>query len=322
MLGAMTGMPAAMMGLSDSYIVMDYVQSRDVVDKLEEQIHLRRLYSRSEADFWARLNASVPVEDLVKYWRSMVRVSFDTLSQIISIEVRAFTAADAKLVAETVLNLSEALVNDISARARADAVRSSIVEVKRAEDRVKGIRTTITDFRTKQKELDPMARAQAQFVVQSKLDEDLTKARAELSGLRRYMSDSAPTVDVLRNKIKSLEAQIAEERGRMSLTGQRDGQRDAVGQEALTTMIATYEELQLERDFADKNLQSAQASLERARIEADRQQRYMATFVRPQLAQLAVYPKRYLNIIIVFAMTLSMWALCLLMYYAVSDHTN
>ena len=64
------------------------------------------------------------------------------------------------------------------------------------------------------------------------------------------------------------------------------------------------------------------STLEKARIDASQQQRYLATFVRPNLPQEALYPRRLLNTFIVFAGSLLLWALCVLVTYAIRDHAN
>ena len=60
----------------------------------------------------------------------------------------------------------------------------------------------------------------------------------------------------------------------------------------------------------------------KARIDASQQQRYLATFVRPSLPQEALYPKRLLNTFIVFAGSLLLWALGVLVAYSIRDHAN
>ena len=126
--------PSANSTMTDSYIVIDYLQSRELVDKLDQRVGLRKIYSRPEVDYLSRFDNTLSVEEFVEYWRSMLKATFDVTSQVVAVDVRAFTAEDAKNVATALLELSEELINEISARARADAVRSSHQEVKRMED--------------------------------------------------------------------------------------------------------------------------------------------------------------------------------------------
>jgi hypothetical protein len=94
------------------------------------------------------------------------------------------------------------------------------------------------------------------------------------------MRPDNPQIQVLNNRIAALSAQIATERGRVTR-----------GDEALTQQVAGYERLQLEREFADRQLASATASLEQARSDALRQQVFLLRVAEPNLPQRATYPQ-------------------------------
>ena len=75
----------------------------------------------------------------------------------------------------------------------------------------------------------------------------------------------------------------------------------------------------VEREFAEKLYLSALTSLEQARLLANRQQRYLATFVHPYLPDEALYPKRIRNTFFVFISLTLVWALGMLMLQSVRD---
>jgi capsular polysaccharide transport system permease protein len=308
--------PNASSTVTDSYIVIDYLQSREFVDKLNERIGLRRIYARWEADYLSRFDDTLSVEEFVKYWRKMLKAGFDVASQVVAVEVRAFTAQDAKKVATALLELSEELINEISARARTDAVRSSQQEVKRMEDLLRSHRGALRSFRDTQQEFDPTKQAEARYSLLGKLEEALSQAKTKLGNLRSFMGKDAPSVLVLNSEIASLERQVGEERAKLG----KDEAPSARGRETLGGLVANYEELVVDREFAEKAYVSALASLERARVEADRQQRYVAAFVRPTLPEEALYPRRIVASITVFAIALVLWALSVLIVYAIRDH--
>lgn len=103
------------------------------------------------------------------------------------------------------------------------------------------------------------------------------------------MRPDNPGLLEVRNRIAALERQIAEER-----------QRYTAGNETLASQLAEYERLMLERDLADRQLASAVASLEQARVEAQRQQVFLARVVEPNLAEYPLYPRRIMNSIGLF----------------------
>ena len=103
--------------------------SRAIIDDLAKTIDLRRMFSTALADWPARLHLPATVEELVTYWQRQVDAFFDPINGTIVVRTRAFTPADALRLARGVLASSERLVNDLSVRARRDALHNSEAEV-------------------------------------------------------------------------------------------------------------------------------------------------------------------------------------------------
>ena len=80
--------------------------------------------------------------------------------------------------------------------------------------------------------------------------------------------------------------------------------------------------LALEQEFSQKAYISALTSLEHARVEADRQQRYLAAFVRPAVPEDALYPERILNILITIFAAFMFWGIVVMTVYIVREHAK
>jgi capsular polysaccharide transport system permease protein len=85
-------------------------------------------------------------------------------------------------------------------------------------------------------------------------------------------------------------------------------------------MIGGFERLMLQREFADRGLASALASLEQARVEAQRQQLYVVRVVQPQSPEEALYPRRWLLLASVVAAALLTYLIGAISISAVKDH--
>ncbi|EWY38918.1 RkpR, polysaccharide export protein [Skermanella stibiiresistens SB22] len=314
MLGVLTGVPGHAASAGDAMIVQDYIRSREVVDELSRRFDLRALYARPDADWLARLNPDDPIEDVVLYWRGMVDVAFDNLSGITTLRVAAFRPDDAVAVANAVLETSETLVNGLSERARKDAVAFAESQVADAETRLTAAREALTSFRDRRQAIDPARSAEARLTILSGLEGELAKSEAELSAMKAFMRSTASAVVSLENRIAALKRQITEERGK--LAGD-PGQTDV-----MSGMVADYERLMMEREFAEKAYVSALGSLEGARAEAVRKQRYLASFVQPHLPEDAVRPRRLISILTVFFGALIAWGIGALGVAAVKDHAG
>ena len=90
--------------------------------------------------------------------------------------------------------------------------------------------------------------------------------------------------------------------------------------EALSRVMGSYEQLESERTFAENAYQHALQSLDRSRMNADRQQVYVASFVQPTLPEEALYPRRLRSIGVVFLIAFSVWAIGGSIFQSVRDH--
>ncbi|MTI16711.1 lipopolysaccharide biosynthesis protein [Rhodobacteraceae bacterium RKSG542] len=325
-LGALTGVASSGSTTTDSYILMDYLRSREVVERLSKDMGLREHYSDANVDFLYRLDPAIPIEGFVGYWDWMINTSFDSTSSIITVEVEAFSADEAFNLASLVLNYSEGLVNTLSENVRRDAVRFAEEEVSRAELRLRMIRGRMREFRENKSALDPTKNAEVQIELVAQLERQLIDTRSRLATLVGTIDESSPTLRQLRKQEAALleqitlkQAEIAGPSGHSQAGTSGDSNGDRLNT-SLSSMLASYEELLIEQEFAQQAYTAAMAGLERSRAEADRQQRYLAVFQAPSKPETAIYPRRTTNSLLLFGVLLALWSLGLLLTYSIRDH--
>jgi capsular polysaccharide transport system permease protein len=298
---------------SESQIVAQYIASRAIVDELDPALNLRKLFSPPAADWWARLALPASIEELVRYWRNQVDPFYDTSTGTIIVRLRAFSPDDALRVAQAVVASSEKLVNELSARARGDAVGFAQTEVGQAEARLKKALAAIREFRDQAGMIDPGKTADATATLATKLRADLLKTNSELATLKAYMRDDAPPVRVLKARIRSLETQQRGLAREMTDNGLQ-------ATPALSQTLGSYEALEAERKFAETAYQHALEGLDRARDNADRQHLYIASFVPPSLPEMALYPHRWRSLGLVALIAFAVWAIGALAVQSIRDH--
>jgi capsular polysaccharide transport system permease protein len=321
-LGMITGLPRATV-VSDSYIVSDFIYSREMVEELEKRLPLRDIYSTSLADFLTRLDPESTLDELVDYWEDRVSVLYDTAKSTIEVQVAAFTPEDAKRITDEIVGTVRKLVNDLSAQARRDAVQFAAAEVARAELRVRGAREDMLAFRTEYNEFDPAQTATATLGRVAGLETEKSQLKSQLAAISGYLAEDAPSVQMLQSRIRALDEEIARVQGEISAGG--EGEDAAAGGEqsgALAKVVGKYQELALNQEFAEQAYTTALASLERARAEADRTQSYLAVYLHPNIAQDPEYPRRLLNIFIVLVGSCVLWAVGALAYLTIRDHVS
>ena len=305
---SMLGGGAGSSAVLENYIVADYLTSRQAAEELEQSIKVKNLYARPEADWVSRFEASQPMEKFIAYWQKMVTANYDMVTGIATAQVRAFSPEDALLIANSLVALSEALVNKIANRSNVDAVRFAEAEVLRAQERLKTVRASLTDYRNKVGVIDPATSVVASnSTVQQTLQASLATLETQLTSLLgRNLSPTSPAVQTLQNQIKATKDQLAAI-GATVGTG-----KDRAGGAALSSVVAEYEQLELERGFAQALVTTAMQALEQARANAAAQHLYITPYVRPSLPESSVYPRRLFSVIVVGLLAFCFWVIALL----------
>ncbi len=297
---------------TEALAVRDFLMSHDAVNSLVEAPGVVSVWRRPEADLIARLWSDTPsAEWLVWYFGTMVSVASDQTTGITTIRTRSFRPEDSRALNAAMLGLAEGMVNRLSERVREDSLHVARQEIGVAERRVSAAREQLLVFRERERSLDPGATAAAALVSVATLEQVLLQTRAEMQEKSAFMRRDNPLIANLRNRISALETEIAQER-----------RRTTAGDLALPQQIAGYERLLMEREFADRQLASATASLEQARVESDRQQLFLARVVQPNLAEYPLYPRAAYILISTAAVLLVLYGIGWLIYAGIREHAS
>jgi capsular polysaccharide transport system permease protein len=308
--GSAVQSPAAL----ESQILAQYIASRAIVDDIGRSLDLRRLFAPPQADWWSRLAPqAAAIEELVRFWQGQVDPFYDPATGTVTVRVRAFSPDDALRLAQAIGGACDRLVDDLSLRARRDALRQADGELAQAETRLTAVLTEIRQFRDREGLLDPARTAAADTDLAARLHEELIGANTKLATLKNYMRDDAPTVRLLGARIRSLEAQRRLLADRMTGTDERQTI-------PLSGVLGAFERLQSKQKFAEAAYQLALRGVDEARASADRQHVFVASFVPPSLPEEPLYPRRWRSVGVVALMAFALWAIGGLALQSVRDH--
>jgi capsular polysaccharide transport system permease protein len=296
----------------DAHVVTSYIQSRAIVDELQNKFDLRAIFARPEADFYARLKSNASIEDVVEYWRQMVGTYVDSMSGIVTVEVRAFRPDDAVLLVRNIGELSEKLVNDISQRARHDALRRATEEVQRAQGLMYAAIRDVEQYRNAEGLIDPVQTATETGKLLTKVLADQIATEGELFVANLSLARDSPAVRRLVNRIETLKQQASDLRAQ--LAGNRDETRN------VAASLAKFEEVAIKQKMAETLYGLAEAGLDRARRQAEAQSVYLSVFVPPGLPQEYTYPKRLEYSIAISTALFVLWSIAALIWLSVEDH--
>jgi capsular polysaccharide transport system permease protein len=297
----------------DSYVVMEFIESRAAASELAEHSGLREILSRPEADFLTRFPSpwgNATGEALYQHYLDYINIETDSGGGVTTLRVRASRPEDAQKLAQALLERAEMLINRLNDRARQDAVRFAQEEVADSEIRLRDLQKSLTDFRNRVSMVDPAKQSTAMFEMIAKLSDDVAQSKAQLQSLSEQAPQS-PQIQSMRSSIDAKEQQIIMERARI------------VGDDAsMAPLIAQYEQLLLQRELGMRMLESSATSLENAKLEAQRQQLYLERIVNPNRPDYALYPKRIKSILMVFALCFAAFWIARFFRNQIYDHSE
>ncbi|KQP51916.1 capsule biosynthesis protein [Methylobacterium sp. Leaf399] len=299
----------------DSFIVKDFIGSQNLVEQLEKSLSLSQLYSRPEADFWARYWGYSAIEYLTRYWNRQVAAHIDVISGVITLTVRAFTPQDALTISKAVLTRSEQLINDISQRAQADMLKQAEIETGKVQARLRKAYIGLQEFRNRWGIIDPVKSAEATATTLLSLRRDKLKAESDIQVLRgSNLDEKSRSIQTLAATITAIDQQIRQLQEQLTTDGLTAG-----ASTNMTQALLEYEGLMVERTIAEKLNESANFILDKARVEASKQHVFLATFVEPSLPDASLYPRRPYTVIVAFFCFLVVWSSCALIIGGLKD---
>ncbi len=313
----MLGGLSAMLGQNvsgNSDLLFEFLQSQEIVALVQGEIDLRAHY----ADGWPEdplftLPPDALIEDLVAFWQRMVRLTYDRSTGVITVQVRARDAQTAQAIATAILRHSENVINDLNATARRDSMANAQADLEDAVATLRRAREALLAFQARTKIVDPMADMQGRMGILGNLQAQLAEAFVDYDLLSQTAAESDPRLRHLDRRITAIEDRIAQERSSFS------AQNVTVDNTDYPTLLAEYESLRADVDFAAETYRAALAALAHARTRAARQQLYLATFLRPTLPQQALYPQTGLLIALTGFFAFMVWSVLALVYYSLRD---
>lgn len=295
----------------DTFAVQDYILSRDALAELGRTVDIRELFARPEADplsafplpFLGATN-----EHLFKHYLRHVDVSYDSTTGVTALTVKAFRADDAAAIARALLAGGERLVNRMNDRQRDTTMKEARTEVADAEARMQQVATDLAAFRNRESLLDPNKQSAPLLAAIQDMTNRVTASRTQL-GILMQKAPQSPLIPDIQNRIDVMQKQIDTARAR--ITG---------SDKSMVPQITEFDLLTLQRDFAERQLSSAVAFLDTARMNAERQQLYLDEIVKPNEADYAAYPKRFADVAIVFATLFGLYIIGTLLAAGAREH--
>lgn len=287
-MGGMLNTPMA--NMQDSITVQGYLQSRDAMLRLDQDIGFRTVFADPAMDPIQRLAPDATQEDAYKIYQRNIRVSYDPTEGIIRMEVIAPDPQVSVRFSEALIGYAEEQVDQLTQRLREDAMKGARESYAEAESALLEARQRSVALQERFKVLSSDVEVSLITSQIGTLEGQLTADKLSLAQMESNANPNQARMEPLKRRIATLESEIATLRSKLV-------EEDSSGQ----SLARVQSELAVaEADAETRQMMLAQSlqAMETARIEANRQARYISLSVAPVAPDEATYPRAFENTVV------------------------
>jgi capsular polysaccharide transport system permease protein len=271
----------------DSIAVQGYLQSREAMLRLEEDLGFREHFQSPAFDELQRLPADATLEATYAVYQDYVTIAYDPTEGLVRMEVMAADPKVAAAWATQLIAYAEEQVDALTQRLRADQMRDAQAGYVEAQEGLAASQRRLIELQERFKVLSSEAEVGLLTTQISALDSQLTQERLSLAQMEANPNPNAARMAPVKQRIETLEAEIAALRARMT-----EGQAGEISlAQVQSELLVAQADLQTRQLLLAQSLQS----VETARIEANRQVRYLSVSVSPVPPDAPAYPRAFEN---------------------------
>ncbi len=296
--------------MRDALVLQKYIESSAMAKALDEAVSLKAHYERSDWDVFSRLGAESTLEDYVKFYQQHISVMHDELSDVLYVEVQTFDAEYSLQVANALMSISEAFINNIGSKMAQEQMAYAQKEVERSYNVLREQQSSLINFQDKFKLYNPEQQGGALVGAINELEGEIIRQQTEMKSLLAFMRDDAPEVKAKRIRIKALEQQLNEEKSKLTNEDKK----------SLNKINVDFQEIKLNTELASDLYKSSLAGLEQVRSEAYRKLKHLLIVEAPSLAEEDKYPRRLYSIFTWFISLILIYLIGRLIYSIVKEH--
>lgn len=279
-------------GMSGSYkdamIVKEYIFSMRMFEALVNEAGLLEHYKTGAkldpfVTYWPWFTKELGYQ----YYADFVKITFDHESEVLNIEVQAFSPEYAQKQLAFMMQKSEDFINEIGNGLAKNQLKFFQAELEREQEKMRDAKNEMLSFQEKHGLLSPDDQSKAAVAVVNELKAEQTRIQTELATLRGFMSADSPQVQKLENHLEAVQ---------MRLKGEHEIYAKS-GDSSLNSLTAKFRDYLLSYAFAEDSYKLALKNLEEARIESYQKKNFLVMVSEPFVPEIAKYPTKFRNLL-------------------------
>jgi capsular polysaccharide transport system permease protein len=275
----------------DSIAVQSYMQSRDAMMRLNEDMGFKAHFKQEWIDPIQRLDENATDEAAYKIYKKNVKIGYDPTEGVIRMEVIAADPQVSAAFSSHLIDYAEERVDELSRRKREDQMRDARASLEQAKAERREAQERLVALQ-EGSILDPQGEIGSIRSLINAVELQLQEKELALNSQLTNARPNAARVDALRSEVQLLRDDLDKQNRRLTEATE--------GQNSLAAVTAQIQMAQADLTTADLFLQSALQNEKQTELEANRQVRYLTTSVRPVAPDEATYPRAFENTILAF----------------------
>ena len=277
---------------ADSITVQGYLTSREAMMRLDDEMGYRAHFQQDFIDDLQRLPSDASLEDAYKLYEDNVKVGYDLTEGVIHLEVIAATPEDSQAFSKALIRFAEERVDELSRRLREDQMKGAQAAYDTAEVEMFEAQAEVLRLQQSRGVLSADAEIAAQMGIINSLELQIEDKLLDLAEILDNPNPNEIRSDILQREIDRRVERVAFLRQKLTET---------------TTSSVSLATISGELQIAETNMMTRQLMLqqslqllETARVDANRQVRYLSIGVTPIAPDVPTYPRKMESTILAF----------------------
>lgn len=271
----------------DSITVQGYLNSREAMLRLDADLGFRAHFSDPSMDFIQRLDPGASNEDAYKTYRRNVKIGYDPTEGLVRMEVIAASPEVSAAFSRALIGYAEEQVDALTQRLRADQMQGAMGVFEEAEAKMMAAQRRVLTLQEQLGVFDPVSENSALMSQITNFEVQLAEKRLSLQQLLDNAQPNQARVAGTEGDIARLETMIADLRGQLTQGRGAEG--------SLASVSGQMRMAEVDLETRTLMMQEALQQLETARVEANRQVRYLSLGVNPVPPDEPTYPRAFEN---------------------------
>ncbi|MEM7731175.1 MAG: capsule biosynthesis protein [Pseudomonadota bacterium] len=275
----------------DSIATQSYLESKDAMLRLNNDVGFMDHFSQPNIDPIQRLDPAATNEEAYKVYRKYVKLGYDPTEGVIRMELSTSDPQVSKAFSETLIEYAEERVDQLSQEKRFDGLRTAEASLEDAKSDRRAAQRRLVELQ-EGSILDPEGEIANIRSLISNVELQLQEKELALNTQLNNARPNPARVAALRSEVAVLSAELTRQKSRLTEATE--------GTDSLAAQTAEIQMAQADLMTADLVLQSALETKRQTEIEANKQVRYLTVSVNPIASEDPSYPRKFENTLLAF----------------------